>query len=107
MKAKKNTQYTIARRTYNEAEALKQLLEATDAALNDWLEEVEASADRDDDVVDVSEFTITVGGVQTAFVLGGPQVAALHQFVKHIASEKTYYVDISTNTVEIPWQPKK
>lgn len=94
MKAKKNTQYTTALSTYDEATALQQLLEATDTAIDNWQKEFE------NDKSFFEEFTITIGGVQTAFILGGPQMEALYQFVKHIGRENCYYVDISTNTVE-------
>jgi len=99
MKVKRNNQYTVAHNNYNEAAALQQLLEATDATLHEWNEMAEEALQRKEDF-DVAEFTITVGGVQTAFILGGPQVEALYRFVKHIAAENMYYVDVHTQTVE-------
>jgi hypothetical protein len=74
---------------YHEAAALQQLLETIEHAMARQLELWTAGHHEQCD-----EFTITVGGIQTAFDLGGPQVEALYKFVEHIAGENFYEVDI-------------
>ena len=78
---------------YNEAEALQQLLQAASSALDKQCKSFEAGIDSDE------EFTITVNGVQTAFYLGGPQFDALIKFIKSIAAENFYSVDVDKHTV--------
>lgn len=81
---------------YNEAEALQQLLRAVHHGLdvaNERFESDESSGSM------FEQFHITVAGVQTAFVLGGPQVDALLAFIEHIAHENFYSVDFDKLTV--------
>lgn len=89
-----NKQYDASMETYRESAALQQLLEAIDSA-------AQADSNRSDEANEFicSQFTITVGGVQTAFWLGGPQIDALCDFVRHIAAENFYTVDLINNIV--------
>lgn len=89
-----NNQYSTHLDSYKESKALQQLLEAASAAL----ENQNRAFDSDNDYID--EFTITINGVQTAFMLGGPQFDALLDFVSHISNENFYAVDFDKNTVE-------
>ena len=91
-----NKQYNTNLNSYNESEALQQLLRTTFDALNAETERIEADASD----AWQEQFTITVGGVQTAFILGGPQVEALVAFIQHIAGENLYSVDIDKRIVE-------
>lgn len=88
-----NKNYRTTLPSYNEPEALNQLLKAAEAAI----EKQNSSFDTDDEFYD--EFTITINGVQTAFYLGGPQFDALLAFVDHIAGENFYAVDFNKMTV--------
>lgn len=90
-----NKHYNTKLTSYNEAEALEQLLKNAHAALcADW-ERVDAFAE--DAWQDF--FTITINGVQTAFYLGGPQYEALIAFVNTIADENFYEVNLNEHTV--------
>lgn len=90
-----NKHYNAGLNSYNEAEALQQLLRAANDTLDAEVERLDTNAD--DALID--QFTITIGGVQTAFFLGGPQIEALYRFIKHIADENFYDVDIDNGTV--------
>lgn len=86
----------VKRIDYSEAAALEQMLRAADetlAEMNDGYEKT-----NDDIYLDV-QFTISVGGISTAFLLGGPQMQALCNFVQSIADENGYSVDFETMTV--------
>lgn len=86
---------------YNEAEALQQLLRAVNSALD--IQNQRFDSAKDCEFCD-EQFTITVAGIQTAFVLGGPQVQALIEFVESIASENCYEVSLKEATVtECDW----
>lgn len=89
-----NRNYSTKLDSYNESEALQQLLEAADSAI----EKQNKAFEEDKEYLD--EFTITVNGVQTAFYLGGPQLDGLCAFVGHIADENFYEVDFQNNTVK-------
>lgn len=72
---------------YSEGLALHTLLQRLDLALDEandegWI---------DNDIY--PQVTITVDGVATAFILGGPQYDALITFIKQVASENLHYVD--------------
>lgn len=90
-----NKQYNTALNTYNEAEALQQLLRAAHEAIVADNDRIESNAD-----YSLDQFTITIAGVQTAFHLGGPQLEALYRFVQHVATENFYTVDFDRLTVE-------
>lgn len=83
---------------YNEAFALQRLLVHIDEAMARQL----PLLDDDSAKIDTEQFTITVNGCSVAFYLGGPQTDALYSFVKHIADENMYDVDIDARTV-IGW----
>lgn len=90
----KNKNYSTRLSTYDEANALQQLLETiNEATSNERFERYE------DDVMQ-DEIVISIAGKQTAFYLGGPQIAALHAFVDHIADENCYIVDYTDSTVQ-------
>lgn len=88
-----NTQHNAALNNYKESAALEQLLKAADAALQLTDERL------NDDDYELDQFTITVGGIQTAFVMGAPQYEALLAFIQHIADENLYAVDFNKLTV--------
>lgn len=70
---------------YDEELALKKLYEHTEKAIaymQDRLEE--------DDTECYDHITIIVGGHAHEFILGGPQVAALHCFIEHMCEENLY-----------------
>lgn len=91
-----NKQYTTHLSTYNEAEALEQLLKAAASAVEKVSKAFDENRNSDADV----DFTITIDGVQTAFICGGPQIEALYSFIKHVASENWYEVDFHERTVK-------
>jgi hypothetical protein len=74
---------------YNEQEALQQLKNAAEIALNRSNEEYEQSDDSD---YHYEQLTITVDGKSFALVLGGPQFQALINFIDHIAYENMYVI---------------
>ena len=79
---------------YKESAALQNLLEALSTALkdaNDYFDETDEWLDTD--------ITITVGGISTAFYLGGPQTQAICKFVESIAEENGYCVDFKNDIV--------
>ena len=88
-----NAQYNAALKNYKESAALEQLLKAANAAIDCYDERFA------NDNYELDQFTITVGGVQTAFILGGPQYDALIDFIQHIADENLYLVDFDELTV--------
>jgi len=90
-----NKLYDCNLSTYNEASALQQLLKAIAADADAMLKEAESGVTTDW----CRQFMITVGGVQTAFTLGGPQMEALYRFVQHVADENCYTVDIENAIV--------
>lgn len=92
----KNEQYSTALNTYKESAALQQLLEATHYAVTSLNDAFDAGQERYD------ELTITVAGIQTAFILGGPQAEAIYRFVEQIADENLYEVDLENSKV-IGW----
>ena len=96
-----NKFYSTELSSYNEAKALQQLLNATlDAAeFQNDANDRELADKECNDWTDL-EFTITVNGIQTAFMLGGPQQEALYAFINHIANENAYEVDIPGRTVK-------
>lgn len=91
-----NKNYTTHLNSYDEAAALQQLLQAANA----MLEAENQRFDADSDDVCCDEFTITVAGIQTAFIAGAPQYEALMQFIQHIAAENMYDVDFDKQTVK-------
>ena len=88
-----NKHYRTGLSTYKESEALQQLMQTIDTALSD-----ERFKQSEDDVMS-DEILITIGGTQTAFYLGGPQVDGLMAFIDHIANENCYEVDFKNSTV--------
>lgn len=99
-----NNQFNTQLTSYNEANALQQLLKAANQTfdeMNRQYEAAEAAEDfsRSEALVSDFQFTITVGGIQTAFILGCPQFEALLAFINHIAGENLYSVDIDNSTV--------
>lgn len=99
-----NNQFNTQLTSYNEAEALQQLLRAVKQSSEEMNRQYEAADEAEDfgkseALVCDFQFTITVGGTQTAFMLGGPQQEALYKFIQHIAAENFYSVDISNSTV--------
>lgn len=96
-----NTQYDTTLNSYDEPKALQQLLTSANNELTRINDEYTAALNVDkNSELPFSEFTITVGGVQTAFYLGGPQFDALLAFIQHIADENGYSVDVNSCTVE-------
>ena len=88
-----NKNYKTTLPSYNEPEALDQLLKAAEAAIERQNDAFDTADEYND------EFTITINGTQTAFYLGGPQFDALLAFVDHIAAENLYAVDFNKMTV--------
>lgn len=88
-----NKNYSVHLNGYNEAAALQRLLDAANSALDEQEKRLTAGD------YTLEQFTITVGGVQTAFLLGGPQYTALCEFIQHIADENFYEVDFKEATV--------
>jgi len=88
--ATSNTQH----QNYRESAALQTLLEALSAALEDSNNHFDETGDWLDPTI-----TITVGGISTAFYLGGPQAQAICKFVESIAEENGYDVDFKNDTV--------
>ena len=86
----------VNNKKYSEAAALQQLLESLDKALEVMNSDFEQSNDYD---YLNEQITITIGGISTAFLLGGPQAQAIYVFVQHIAEENGYSVDVRKNTV--------
>ena len=96
-----NKLYSTKLSTYNEAEALQQLLQQTCKAADIQADANDRElADKECNDWTALEFTITVNGVQTAFALGGPQIDAIAAFVDHIANENLYDVDFKEATVK-------
>lgn len=91
-----NTQYNTQLATYKESKALEQLLQAADEAMAEQIKRDERQKWYDK----TDQFTITIGGVQTAFTLGGPQLDGLYAFVDYIAKENGYEVDFDCCTVK-------
>ena len=91
-----NKNYSTHLNSYSEAAALQQLLQAANAALDAENQRIEA----DSDDAYREQFTITIAGVQTAFILGGPQYQALTEFIQSIAAENFYAVDFDNATVK-------
>ena len=91
-----NIQYDTNLNSYKEAKALQQLLRAIDDAERLDNEKF-ASGDEN---IPLDQFTITIAGIQTAFIVGGPQTDALREFVAYIASDNGYAVDFDKSTVE-------
>lgn len=89
-----NTNYNVNNPQYNEAAALQQLLVTAHNMLEDADKALEAGDDH------WCQFTITINGVQTAFLAGAPQFEALIAFVNHIAGENLYEVDTENKTVK-------
>lgn len=90
-----NKNYTTHLNCYSEAAALQQLLQAATAMLEAENQRIES----DSDDAYQEQFTITVAGIQTAFIAGAPQYEALMQFIQHIAAENFYAVDFDKATV--------
>lgn len=85
-----NTQH----KNYSEAAALQVLIRQLRLAL------VEMNDHFDDpDYLIAPDINIVVGGVSTAFSLGGPQAQAIYTFVNSIAEENGYCVDLKEHTV--------
>ena len=91
-----NKYYNVQANDYNESKALQQLLVAACSAVDKDADRF----DRDADDAGIESFTITVNGVQTEFILGGPQLDALIAFIEHISAENGYAVDLKQLTVE-------
>lgn len=89
----KNEQYSTELKTYCEPAALQQLLQSVHTAMTNQNDAYDAGEEY------LDEFTITVAGVQTAFIMGGPQAEALYRFIEHIAAENLYIVDYDTMTL--------
>lgn len=81
----------VSLKDYNEANALQKLLQA----MNDQLE----VANEQFHINNNSSFSITIGGVSIAFILGGPQVQALCEFITAVSDENGYTVDFLKSTV--------
>lgn len=81
---------TIYHPQYDEQEALQQLKNAAEIALNRSNEEYEQNDDSD---YHYEQLTIIVNGKSFAFILGGPQFQALINFVNHIADENLYVIN--------------
>lgn len=97
--------HTTFSKSYNEAEALQQLLRIATETLSDLSENIDKMWDDGETMeyadLDVSdEFYITVGGVQTAFYMGPAQYEALRAFIDHLASENLYEVNFDNCTVK-------
>lgn len=97
--------HTTFSNSYNEAEALQQLLQTTTETLSHLDDNIVKMCDNgetvestDLDVVD--EFYITVGGIQTAFYIGPAQYEALCAFIRHLAGENLYEVNFDDCTVK-------
>ena len=91
-----NKYYNTDLTDYKEAKALDQLLKlATDAMQTQAEEDAQSNFTNP-----IGQFTITIGGVQTAFMLGGPQYDGVLAFITHIAYENGYMVDLDRLTVE-------
>lgn len=90
-----NNYYNVQASSYEESGALQQLLRAACSAADKDLERF----DRNADDAGIESFTITVDGVQTEFILGGPQLDALIAFIDYIAGENGYAVDLKELTV--------
>ena len=84
------TTSTIYHPLYNEQEALQQLKNAAEIALNNSTYDGELP-----DYADMfyEQITITIDGKSFAFILGGPQFQALINFVNHIADENLYVIN--------------
>lgn len=54
---------------------------------------------RADPASDFDTFAITINGTTLNFLLGGPQCAALYEFVLHVCSENGYALDWLTGAV--------
>lgn len=84
----KTKQYKeVYREDYSEAYALDTLLHESTALLVEDNNRFEAGLE------DKGRFTICVNGKAIEFMLGGPQYAALYEFICHIADENLYRVD--------------
>lgn len=81
-------------KNYSEAAALQVLIEQLHLALEEMNDHFD-----DADYLIAPDINIVVGGVSTAFYLGGPQSAAIHNFVNSIAEENGYCVDLIERTV--------
>lgn len=85
-----NTQH----KNYSEPAALQVLIEQLHLALEEMNDHFD-----DPDYPVAPDINIVVGGVSTAFYLGGPQSQALYNFVISIAEENGYCVDLIERTV--------
>jgi len=71
---------------YKESIALQNMLRAADSAAEQQCERLHAGD------YSFEKFTITIGQMSTAFILGGPQLCALYKFAQHIADENGYEI---------------
>lgn len=79
---------------YSEPAALQDLLHAINEAVEYSCNRLELYGS------DLSSFTINIHGKSIAFIVGGPQIHALHEFIETIAAENLYAVDFDNMTVE-------
>lgn len=91
----KNELYDVNLPSYNEANALRQLLVSIVRAAATDIELKESN-----EQYDGGQIIITIGGIQTAFYLGGPQIDGLYAFAQQIADENFYSVDTANCTVK-------
>jgi hypothetical protein len=77
----------------SEVEMLDSLLKA----INKEIDEQSWMLENQDDCYNT--FTIVVGSTASQFLVGGPQVNALYNFIQHIADENGYNVDVNNSTV--------
>ena len=78
---------------YREWRAVDQLLQAIDIASDDDIQHTDNATNGS------GQFFITIGGQQIAFRLGGPQLEGLYEFIKQLADENMYNVDIERHAV--------
>lgn len=81
---------------YNEAEALQEMYLALCKQAEETNRLIEAG---EEPAMYLKQFTITVDGEEFAFINGGPQLAAIECFIKHLAYENFYYVELESGIV--------
>lgn len=80
---------------YSEPLALQSMLRAADAAVAQQCKRMDAGD------YSIDKFTITIGDTCTAFMLGGPQYAALYAFAQHIANENFYSINMNSEPTTV------
>lgn len=81
---------------YSESLALTHLLDIIDDTVGNMNDQFDHTNDSE---YMTEEIRITIGGRSVALLLGGPQIAALHNMIEHIALENGYIVDHFNNEV--------